>query len=68
MVATGSWYRFLHLAYILAGIERGDEVITSLTCTATNLPLLYIGAKPVFIDVDVQTMNINISDIEKKLP
>ena len=37
------------------------------TCTATNLPLLYIEAKPIFVDVDVQTMNVNISDIEKKI-
>ena len=68
MVATGSGTDSLHLAYILAGIEKGDEVITPLfTCTATNLPILYIGARPIFVDVDVQTMNINISDIEKKI-
>jgi len=68
MVATGSGTDSLHLSYILAGIEKGDEVITPLfTCTATNLPLLYIGAKPIFVDVDVQTMNIDISVIEKKI-
>src|SRR5215218_4215544 len=45
--AVGSGTNALHLAYLLAGIEAGDEVITPLfTCTATNIPLLYIGAKP----------------------
>ena len=38
----------------------GDEVITPLfTCTATNIPLLYIGAKPVFADVQPDTLNID---------
>src|SRR5690349_15518587 len=44
-VAVSSGTAALHLAYILAGIKAGDEVLCPLfTCTATNLPLLYIGA------------------------
>lgn len=58
-VAVGSGTDALHLAYLLAGIREGDEVICPVfTCTATNLPLLYIGAKPVFADIDLKTMNI----------
>jgi dTDP-4-amino-4,6-dideoxygalactose transaminase len=37
------------------------------TCTATNLPALYIGATPIFVDVDPKTLNINIQDLESKI-
>lgn len=57
----------LELAYELAGIEEGDEVITPiLTCTATNLPLLHRKAKIVFADIDYD-LNIDISDVKKKI-
>jgi perosamine synthetase len=59
-LAVGSGTDALHLAYLLAGVGPGDEVICPVfTCTATNLPLLYIGATPVFADVDPHTMNID---------
>ena len=61
-LAVGSGTDALHLAYLLAGLKPGDEVITPVfTCTATNIPLLYIGAKPVFADVDPGTLNINVN-------
>jgi perosamine synthetase len=67
-LAVGSGTDALHLAYLLADIKKGDEVLAPVfTCTATNLPLLYIGAKPVFVDIDPTTMNLNIEDIEKKI-
>lgn len=67
-LAVGSGTDALHLAYLLAGIQPGDEVITPVfTCTATNLPLLYIGATPVFADVDPKTMNISPSSIREKV-
>jgi dTDP-4-amino-4,6-dideoxygalactose transaminase len=53
-IAVGSGTDALHLAYILAGIKKGDEVIAPVfTCTATNIPLLYQGAKIVWADVMV---------------
>ena len=59
-ISVGSGTDALHLAYLLAGIEAGDEVICPVfTCTATNIPLLYIGATPVFADIDPKTMNID---------
>jgi len=61
-IAVGSGTDALHIAYLLADIKPGDEVLTPVfTCTATNIPLLYIGAKPVFIDVDPKTLNIDIN-------
>ena len=65
-VATGSGTDSLHLAYILAGLKRGDEVITTIfTCTATNIPLLYMGIKIKFADIDLKTMNISVSSVKK---
>jgi dTDP-4-amino-4,6-dideoxygalactose transaminase len=67
-VATGSGTDALHLAYLAAGIKAGDEVLVPLfTCTATNLPLLYMGAKPRFVDVDPRTMNLSVEDLRAKI-
>lgn len=67
-LSVGSGTDAIHLSYLMAGIKEGDEVLSSVfTCTATNIPLLYIGAKPVFVDIDPLTLNINIDDIEKKI-
>jgi dTDP-4-amino-4,6-dideoxygalactose transaminase len=65
-LATGSGTDALHLSYILSGIKKGDEVISTVfTCTATNIPLLYIGAKIKFADIDPNTMNISIDSVKK---
>lgn len=67
-LAVGSGTDALHLAYLLADISAGDEVVVPVfTCTATNIPLLYIGAKPVFADLDPETMNLSLPDVEKKI-
>lgn len=50
----------LHLAMVLVGVERDDEVLTqALTFIATCNAISYIGAKPVFIDVDKSTMGLS---------
>lgn len=65
-IAVGSGTDALHLAYILSNIKKGDEIIVPLfTCTATNIPLLYIGAKIKFADIDPETMNISINHVKK---
>jgi len=65
-IAVGSGTDALHLAYILAGIKPGDEVITPVfTCTATSIPLLYMGARIRFADVDPHTLNINIQHVRE---
>jgi len=67
-LAVGSGTDALHLAYLLSDISFDDEVIVPVfTCTATNLPLLYIGAKPIFADIDPLTMNLSIKDVERKI-
>lgn len=67
VVAVNSGTSALELAYDLAGIGKGDEVIVPvLTCTATNVPLVRRGAKLVFADVDTD-LNASVKDIEKKV-
>jgi dTDP-4-amino-4,6-dideoxygalactose transaminase len=67
VVALNSGTSALELAYELAGISEGDEVITPvLTCTATNIPLIHRKAKIVFADTDYD-LNINIEDVKKKI-
>jgi dTDP-4-amino-4,6-dideoxygalactose transaminase len=67
-IAVGSGTDALHLTYLLAGIQAGDEVLAPVfTCTATNIPLLYIGADVKFVDVDPNTLNISIADLKSKV-
>ena len=67
-IATGSGTDALHLAYILAGLKKGDEVIAPVyTCTATNIPFLYMGVNIKFADIDIETMNINVESVKKLL-
>lgn len=58
----------LHLALLLAGVERNDEVISqALTFVATANAISYIGAHPVFIDVDKETMGLSPESLKKWL-
>ncbi len=58
----------LLLALRLAGVKPGDEVITTpLTCTATNWPILALGAKIVWADVNPVTCNIDIDSVLSKI-
>ncbi|MBU1159974.1 DegT/DnrJ/EryC1/StrS family aminotransferase [Patescibacteria group bacterium] len=66
--AVSSGTSGLHLAMIAAGIKPGDEVITSpFSFIASSNSILYVGAKPVFVDIDEKTFNIDVSKIEKKI-
>lgn len=67
-VVTVNGTSALHLALVLAGVKPGDEVITQpLTFVATCNALSYIGAKPVFVDVDLDTMGLSPAALEKWL-
>jgi perosamine synthetase len=67
-VATNSGTTALHLCLEAAGIGLGDEVIVpSMTFVATADAVVYTGAKPVFVDSDLETWNINPDKIEAKI-
>ncbi len=58
----------LHLALLLAGVERGDEVITQpLTFIATANAISYCGAEPVFLDVDLDTLGLSPNAVREFL-
>jgi pyridoxal phosphate-dependent aminotransferase EpsN len=71
-VAVSSGTAALHLALRLAGVGPGDEVLcSSLTFIASAAPITYLGAKPVFIDSEEQSWNMDpdlaCSVIEQKV-
>ena len=64
-VAVNSGTAGLHLALEAIGLQQGDEVITTTyTFTATAEVIRYLGAHPVFVDVDSKTLNIDVDRIE----
>lgn len=67
-VAVSNGTAALHSACFAAGIKEGDEVITTpLTFAASANCVLYMGAKPVFADIDPKTYNIDPKDLKSKI-
>ncbi len=67
-IAVNSWTAAGHLSLEAFGIERGDEVIVpTMTFPATAEIVCYFGAKPVIVDVDEDTLNISLKEIEKAI-
>jgi len=67
-IAVSSCTAALHLALEAVGLARGDEVLVpTTTFTATAEVVTYFGAKPVFVDIDPATLNIDPRDAERKV-
>jgi perosamine synthetase len=58
----------LHLALAAAGVKEGDEVLVStLTNMASFFAVLYLGARPIPVDIDPETLTMDPSDLARKL-
>lgn len=67
-VAFSNGTAALHGACYAAGIGEGDEVITTpITFAASANCVLYMGGTPIFVDIDKETFNIDVNEIEKKI-
>lgn len=67
-IAVSSGTAALHLALDAIGLKRDDEVLVpTTTFTATAEVVTYLGAKPVLVDVDPDTLNADPIDIERKI-
>jgi len=67
-VSVASGTDALHLALAASGIGKGDEVITTpFTFIATAEAIRYVGANPVFVDIDPYTFNIDPAKIEEAI-
>jgi perosamine synthetase len=59
-IATTNGTSALHISLLLSGVKEGDEIITQpLTFIATCNAISYCGAKPIFVDVDKETMGLS---------
>lgn len=68
VVAVNSGTAALHIAFLLAGVRPGDDIITtSMTAEPTNTTILNVGARPVFADVDVTNGNICPISVKEKI-
>ena len=65
-IATSSCTTALHIAVAALGLQPGDEVIVpAFTWISTANVVEYMGAKPVFCDIDLPTFNIDVAQIEE---
>lgn len=66
--ATTSCTTALHLGLVAGGIKTGDEVLVSdFSFPASGNVIVQVGAKPVFVDIDLETFNINLEDLRSKI-
>jgi hypothetical protein len=67
-IGVNSGTSALHLALLAAGVGPGNEVIAvSCTFIATVAAIDYTGARPVFVDVDPETLNMDVTQVEAAL-
>ena len=67
-IAVSSCTAALHLALEAAGVSPGDEVLVpTTTFTATAEVVTYLGARPVLVDVDAQTLNLDPADAVRRI-
>lgn len=67
LVLASSWTAAVHLLHIAQGLKPGDEILVpSLTAFPSVEPMIHVGAKPIFCDVD-ETLTIDVEDARKRI-
>ena len=67
-MATSSCTGALHLAFLSLGLKKGDEVIVpNISWIASIEPIYYVGARPVFVDIDPQTWCLDSTQIQGQI-
>ena len=67
-IATVNGTAALHVAIELSGVKQGDEVLTqAITFIATCNAISYAGAKPLFVDIDIDTMGLSPEALKRFL-
>jgi dTDP-4-amino-4,6-dideoxygalactose transaminase len=67
-IAMNSGTSALHIAMLLLGVRAGDEIITTpFTFVATSWAISYVGARPVYVDIEPNTFNIDPAKIERAI-
>jgi len=67
-IGVNSGTSALHISMLLHNIKPGDEVITTpFTFVATSWAISYVGAKPVYVDIDAATMTLNPALVEQAI-
>jgi dTDP-4-amino-4,6-dideoxygalactose transaminase len=67
-VATSSCTTALDLSLLVLDIKHGDEIIVpDFTFPATGNVVFHVGAKPILVDIDIKTFNVNPEEIEKAI-
>jgi dTDP-4-amino-4,6-dideoxygalactose transaminase len=67
VVLSSSWTAAVHLLHLAQGLKQGDEILVpSLTAFPSIEPMIHVGAKPIFCDID-DSYTIDLADAKKKI-
>ena len=65
-VGTSSGTDSLLISLLAIGVKKGDEIITSSFSWLSSVEVILLGAKPVYVDINLNDFNMDIKEIEKK--